>query len=166
MLRPTWPASLVVRPRSCLVPQIRRYASLPPSQSTSLLQKSKTAAKITGFLCLSSALGIVVVGTGILAHDAFTYNDRHVNRVPVNPLALHPDHGGPNNLPIARVLIDDEEDEEAQLLAAKPKLVIVGGGWGVRGIRCSCSLYSMTSAGHGCPSDTSSRRLPCHSRFF
>ncbi|KJA27081.1 hypothetical protein HYPSUDRAFT_63340 [Hypholoma sublateritium FD-334 SS-4] len=134
MLRPTWPASVVVRPRSCLVPRIRRYTSLPPPPSTSLLQKSKTAAKVTGFLCLSSALGIVVVGTGILAHDAFTYNDRHVDRVPVNPLALHPDHGGPKNLPIARVLIDDEEDEEAQLLAAKPKLVIVGGGWGAMGV--------------------------------
>lgn len=166
MLRPTWPASLVIRPRSCLVPRIRHYVSLPPPQSTSLFQKSKTAAKITGFLCLSSALGIVVVGTGILAHDAFTYNDRHVDRVPVNPLALHPDHGGPKNLPIARVLIDDEEDEEAQLLAAKPKLVIVGGGWGVRDFTCSCSPYSMTSIGYGRPSDASSGGLPCHSRFF
>ncbi|KJA24998.1 hypothetical protein HYPSUDRAFT_65274 [Hypholoma sublateritium FD-334 SS-4] len=88
-----------LRPRSCLVPRIRRYTSLPPLPSTSLLQKSKTAAKVTGFLCLSSALGIVVVGTGILAHDAFIYNDRHVDRVPVNSLALHPDHCGPKNCP-------------------------------------------------------------------
>jgi hypothetical protein len=82
-------------------------------------------------LCLSSVVGIVVVGAGILAHDAFTYNDKHVDRVPVNPLALNPERGGPKNLPIARVLIDDEEDEEAKLLAVKPRLVIVGGGWGV-----------------------------------
>jgi len=93
---------------------------------------AKTVAKVTALLGISSVVGILVVGTGILAHDAFTYNDRHVDRVPINPLALKPERGGPKNLPIARVLIDDADDEEARLLAVKPKLVIVGGGWGVR----------------------------------
>ncbi|KAF8965277.1 hypothetical protein BDZ97DRAFT_1659142 [Flammula alnicola] len=98
------------------------------------LPKDKDSRKYTGFLCISSILGVLVVGTSILAHDAFTYTDRHVERVPVNPLALNPERGGPKNLPVARVLIDDEEDEEAKLLADKPRLVIVGGGWGAMGV--------------------------------
>ncbi len=64
-------------------------------------------------------------------HDAFTYTDRHVERVPVSPLALHPETGGPKDLPIARVLVGDEEDEINKQLSQKPRLVIIGGGWGV-----------------------------------
>ncbi|KAF8201713.1 hypothetical protein BJ912DRAFT_1054030 [Pholiota molesta] len=123
------PACRISRPR------FRLYTTIhsPPS-SRNILSKAKTAAKFAGFVCASSVIGILVVGTGILAHDAFTYTDKHVSRVPVNPLALHPERGGPKNLPIARVLIDDEEDEEAKLLAVKPKLVIIGGGWGAMGV--------------------------------
>jgi NADH dehydrogenase len=123
------------RPRRPLrLPVARRLFATdpPPKPTTNAFQKTKTVAKVTALLAASSVVGILVVGAGILAHDAFTYNDRHVDRVPINPLALKPERGGPKNLPIARVLIDDEDDEEAKLLAVKPKLVIVGGGWGVR----------------------------------
>ena len=41
------------------------------------------------------------------------------------------ERGGPKNLFIARVLVGDEEAEYAKLLRTKPKLVVVGGGWGV-----------------------------------
>jgi hypothetical protein len=94
-------------------------------------QRVKTVARYTGYLGLSAVIGVASVTGVILIHDAFTYNTRHVHRVPVNPLAIHPELGGPKNLPIARVLIGDEEDNDAKLLATKPKLVIVGGGWGV-----------------------------------
>ena len=73
-----------------------------------------------------------MLGSAIFLHDAFTYTDRHVERVPVNPLALHPETGGPKDLPVARVLVEDEESEKNRALAKKPKLVIIGGGWGVR----------------------------------
>lgn len=81
-------------------------------------------------------MGVSILVTGILIHDAFTYNEKHIDRVPVSPLALHPERGGPKNLPVARVQVDDEEDEENKLLAEKPKLVILGGGWGV----CLCAF--------------------------
>ena len=74
---------------------------------------------------------MLAIGAGVFIHDAFTYTDRHVDRVPVSPLALHPERGGPKNLPVVNVLLADEEDEEARKLMEKPKLVIVGGGWGV-----------------------------------
>lgn len=82
-------------------------------------------------LVISSIVGVVVVGGILLIHDAGTYNERHVGRVPVNPLSLHPRRGGPKNLPIIEVNIDDEEDEEKRAMKDKPRLVILGCGWGV-----------------------------------
>ncbi|TFK42366.1 pyridine nucleotide-disulfide oxidoreductase-domain-containing protein [Crucibulum laeve] len=111
--------------------------SAPPPPSPPprrLFGRTRTAARWTGYLCLSTIIGITVVTTGILVHDAFTYTDRHIDRVPISPLALNPEKGGPKNLPIARVQVDDEEDEENKKLAEKPRLVIVGGGWGAMGI--------------------------------
>ena len=103
----------------------------PPPKAT-LGQRLKTAARWTMYIGGSSVAGVLLLGGAIFLHDAFTYTDRHVDRVPVNPLALHPDTGGPKNLPVARVLVEDEEDEENRKLCQKPRLVIVGGGWGVR----------------------------------
>ncbi|KAJ7905837.1 pyridine nucleotide-disulfide oxidoreductase-domain-containing protein [Mycena olivaceomarginata] len=82
----------------------------------------------TSVYLLSSVF--LAIGAGFFVHDAFTYNEKHVERVPVSPLALHPETGGPKNLPIVRVGVADEEDEEHKKLASKPRLVIVGGGWG------------------------------------
>jgi NADH dehydrogenase len=99
--------------------------------STQPLRRLRTTAKWVGIASLASVAGVLGVGTVILVHDAFTYQDRHVDRVPVSPLALHPERGGPKNLPVVHVQVDDEQDEENQRLAEKPRLVIVGGGWGV-----------------------------------
>jgi NADH dehydrogenase len=85
--------------------------------------------------------GVLAIGAGIFIHDAFTYSEKHVDRVPVSPLALHPERGGPKNLPIVRVQVDDEQDEESKKLAGKPKLVVVGGGWGVS--TRPCVLFSL-----------------------
>jgi hypothetical protein len=94
-------------------------------------QRVRTVARYTGYLGLSAVIGVASLTGAILIHDCFTYSNRHVHRVPVNPLALNPERGGPKNLPIARILVGDDEDDDAKLLGTKPKLVIVGGGWGV-----------------------------------
>lgn len=60
---------------------------------------------------------------------------KHIEGVPVEPLALQPERGGPKNLPITKSYLSDVEDAEASELKSKPHLVIVGGGWGVRGLR-------------------------------
>ena len=85
-------------------------------------------------LGVSSVLGIGVLVGAILLHDAFTYSERHVDRVPANPLALHPKLGGKKNLPVLEVNLDDEE-EGKKSMQGKPRLVIIGGGWGVSGFR-------------------------------
>ncbi|KAF7363718.1 hypothetical protein MSAN_01029600 [Mycena sanguinolenta] len=133
-------APLRARPRiqlKCALHSPRRtFASTPKrfntttKSSPSLASRSFTYARYTGYFCLSAVAGIFAVGAGFFVHDAFTYNEKHIERVPVSPLALHPESGGPKNLPIVRVAVDDEEDEEHKKLATKPKLVIVGGGWG------------------------------------
>lgn len=82
-------------------------------------------------LVLSSILGLAFLTGAILVHDAFTYSERHVDRVPCNPLSLKPRVGGKKNLPIIEVNLDDEEDETKRAMRGKPRLVVVGGGWGV-----------------------------------
>ncbi|KAK1218406.1 hypothetical protein PQX77_018909 [Marasmius sp. AFHP31] len=122
------------QPRFSAPTTFRLYSTeLPPKPKRSALQRAATAAKYTGYVGLSAAFGVFVLGAGFLVHDAFTYTERHVERVPLHPLALHPECGGPKNLPIAKVQVDDEEDEEMKKLAEKPRLVIVGGGWGAMG---------------------------------
>lgn len=76
-------------------------------------------------------LGVTVLVGVILLHDAFTYSERHTDRVPANPLSLHPRTGGKKNLPILEVNLDEDEDDVKRAMKDKPRLVIVGGGWGV-----------------------------------
>lgn len=86
---------------------------------------------VTIRLVLSSVLGLVFLTGAILVHDASTYSERHVDRVPCNPLSLKPRVGGKKNLPIIEVNLDDEEDETKRAMKGKPRLVVIGGGWGV-----------------------------------
>lgn len=77
---------------------------------------------------------IVILGIGVVGfflYDASTYReDLSYRDIDVSNLALSPRRGGPKNLPIAEVLVDDDDCEEAKRQKDKPKLVILGGGWG------------------------------------
>lgn len=77
---------------------------------------------------------IVVGGLGVVGfflYDASTYReDLSIKDIDVSKLALSPRRGGPKNLPIAEVLVDDDDCDEAKQQKDKPKLVILGGGWG------------------------------------
>ncbi|GAA95464.1 uncharacterized protein L969DRAFT_85141 [Mixia osmundae IAM 14324] len=83
---------------------------------------------------LSIIVGSVTLTLTVLLYDAFTYSSKHVDNVPINPVALNPKRGGPKNLKIAEVLVDDEETSDSKSLMTKPRLVIVGGGWGAVGV--------------------------------
>jgi NADH dehydrogenase len=76
----------------------------------------------------------VVVSIGIVVffiYDASTYReDPSYSDIQVSELALSPRIGGPKNLPIAEVQLDDEDTAQMQMQKEKPKLVILGGGWG------------------------------------
>ena len=85
---------------------VRSSFSLLPIKKDPLWKKS---AKICGLFTGSVVLGVFTVVSALFIHDVLTYSSKHVDRVPVSPLALHPETGGPRNLPIAKVLMDDEE---------------------------------------------------------
>ncbi|EJD53336.1 nucleotide-binding domain-containing protein [Auricularia subglabra TFB-10046 SS5] len=129
------PASFSPRRFASTAPNLPPPGPRPPPPPPQLKPRSKVLSRVflvakgCAYVTLSTALGILVVGGAIFVHDAFTYNTRHVDRVPVSPLALHPEIGGPKQLPIARVLVDDEDSEHNKALAQKPRLVIVGAGW-------------------------------------
>ena len=80
-------------------------------------------------------LGLTIsVGTGLVVafflYDASTYRfDPDGSDVPVSEIALRPRRGGPKNLPIAEHLVDDDSPE-MKTQKHKPKLVILGTGWG------------------------------------
>ena len=76
----------------------------------------------------------IVLGAGVVAffiYDASTYReDLSYKDIHVSEVALSPKRGGPKNLPIYDVQIDDDDTEVMQRQKEKPKLVILGGGWG------------------------------------
>jgi len=76
----------------------------------------------------------VFISIGVVAfflYDASTYReDLSYKDIQVSEIALSPRKGGPKNLPIAEVQIDDDDCEAMQRQKDKPKLVILGGGWG------------------------------------
>ena len=64
-------------------------------------------------------------------YDATTYREAdRLGECRVSEFALSPTTGGPKNLPIASILLDDEASEEFAAQKDKPKLVILGTGWG------------------------------------
>lgn len=64
-------------------------------------------------------------------YDATTYKEHpDFAECHVSEYALNPRRGGPKNLPIIESFIDDEDNEMKRAQKAKPRLVILGGGWG------------------------------------
>lgn len=72
--------------------------------------------------------GLVV---GFFVYDASTYReDLSYTDIPVSKEALYPRRGGPKNLPIADTLVSDDDCPENTRAKTKPKLVVLGSGWG------------------------------------
>ncbi|KAG9318597.1 mitochondrial NADH dehydrogenase [Chiua virens] len=142
--------SLIRRPALCIPRSFTAGSSsaektkpvipLEPRPRSRFLRRTFLIAKYTSYFVLSAAAGVFALGGAIFIHDAFTYTEKHMERVPVSPLALHPERGGPKNLPVVNALLADEEDEEFRELNEKPKLVVVGGGWGAVSVLQNLSL--------------------------
>ncbi|KAK8033872.1 ef-hand 2 [Apiospora marii] len=92
---------------------------------------------VLNFMYRSAALvgtGVAFVGllgAAFFLYDASTYKESfEAAECSVSELALRPKRGGPKNLPIADMLIDDDDTDEKRSVKDKPRLVILGGGWG------------------------------------
>lgn len=77
---------------------------------------------------------IAFVGLGVVGfflYDASTYKESGTHEeIDVARTALNPRRGGPKNLPILEAYLDDNESPTARERKEKPRLVILGGGWG------------------------------------
>lgn len=123
----------------------RPYGPTPNVSIPIRFQSDKAAAKVTvkqrpkvlAALYKSFAFcGFFVIGTGVVVlafflYDASTYRETPTAEdIPVSELALNPRRGGPKNLPIADVLVGDYDSESMIEQKDKPRLVILGTGWG------------------------------------
>ncbi|CAZ80749.1 unnamed protein product [Tuber melanosporum] len=114
-------------------PHSRASATIAPSNGSKTPKRSKVvrfvykASAFCGFAGLT-ATGLVVA---FFIYDASTYKEEAEKYdIGVSELALNPRRGGPKNLPIAEVLVDDEDGEEMLKQRDKPRLVVLGCGWG------------------------------------
>jgi NADH dehydrogenase len=122
---PQWrtlaPVSTPIRLKSELA------AKVEPAQRSGVLNAIRKVFTYCGFLIVSA--GTVIVAFFI--YDATTYREAATGLdIPVSELALNPRRGGPKNLPIADVLVGDYDSEAMLQQKDKPRLVILGTGWG------------------------------------
>lgn len=98
-----------------------------PQRRSAILNFAYRSAAILG-----TGVGFVaVLFVAFFAYDATTYKESVTfGDCQVSQTALEPPRGGPKNLPIIEALLDDDESEEAKEGKRKPRLVILGSGWG------------------------------------
>ncbi|KAK9480233.1 pyridine nucleotide-disulfide oxidoreductase-domain-containing protein [Lipomyces japonicus] len=76
-----------------------------------------------------SSIGVLLIG--FFVYDSTTYKELDdAEDVELSQLALNPRLGGPKNLPILERYLDDEDCELRKAAINKPRLVILGTGWG------------------------------------
>lgn len=123
----------------CCVQLPAQARRLPPFQLRSLSTKQLPSHRgpVIRFLYRCSAYTglFILVSSGLVfaffIYDATTYKDNcTIADIPVSEHALSPRRGGPKNLPIASTLVDDEDSPEMAAQRDKPKMVILGTGWG------------------------------------
>ncbi|KAI0019499.1 hypothetical protein F4780DRAFT_771188 [Xylariomycetidae sp. FL0641] len=114
--------------------------SFPSKQVTRALS-GKPLPQRTNFLLNFTYRSAAIIGTGVgfvgllfaafFIYDATTYKESVTfGDCRVSETALNPPRGGPKNLPIIEAFLDDDESEQAARRKTKPRLVILGGGWG------------------------------------
>ncbi|KAI8635252.1 pyridine nucleotide-disulfide oxidoreductase-domain-containing protein [Xylariaceae sp. FL1651] len=133
--------SLFYKPLS--TPRLRskpKQSLFPPNQITRALSSKPRPQTRSAFLNFAYRTA-AVLGTGVgfvgalfaafFVYDATTYKESYTfGDCHVSEAALAPPRGGPKNLPIVEALLDDDEDETAKSKKQKPRLVILGSGWG------------------------------------
>lgn len=133
---------------------LRRYQQMRYNSSTKHevdetinVVKKKTGRSFWKIVYISFAsLGAGVTTVGVLLgaffiYDATTYKDLDdTEDCEVAQIALHPKKGGPKDLPIVERFLGDEDTPEEKSQLDKPRLVVLGSGWGVR------CLFNMKSS--------------------
>ena len=116
------------RPDSLRIYNTDAAAAFPPVKQRGRIARAlfKTFA-FCGFAVVTTT-GLIVA---FFLYDASTYKDEiEAQDIPIPEIALNPRRGGPKNLPIAEYLFDDGDTEDQIKQMSKPKLVVLGCGWG------------------------------------
>ncbi|GMM33774.1 hypothetical protein DASC09_010990 [Saccharomycopsis crataegensis] len=83
------------------------------------------------FFLGAAGLSVAVLLGAFFIYDSTTYCEHDPTRILTVPeLALNPRLGGDENLPILEEKLDDYDSPEKEMLKFKPRLVILGSGWG------------------------------------
>lgn len=118
--------STAKHPQSRIIATSASNNLIPPQRSKLARFVIKTCI-YTGFASLA-VTGLIVA---FFIYDASTYKvESETYDLSLSELALNPRKGGPKNLPIAEILVDDDDSPEMQKQKDKPKLVVLGCGWG------------------------------------
>lgn len=113
----------------------------PPQKDQQPKKKRTFKETLTGSIFLKfvyySTLAIGITASVLVtllalffAYDATTYIPEEVPSVDVSQAALSPVRGGPKNLPICYSHLDSNESPEKTEASKRPRLVILGSGWG------------------------------------
>ncbi|ONH67376.1 External alternative NAD(P)H-ubiquinone oxidoreductase B1, mitochondrial [Cyberlindnera fabianii] len=87
--------------------------------------------RLTMLACVFGTTTIVVLIGGFFIYDATTYKpESFPDKIKVCIDALNPQRGGPENLPILKYNLDDYDSPDKEQLRYRPKLVVLGSGWG------------------------------------
>ncbi|KAK5165522.1 uncharacterized protein LTR77_009051 [Saxophila tyrrhenica] len=110
-------------------------AEAPVAPTTPIPPKSRSRILHYAYKGLASLGLFMVISGGLVVaffiYDASTYqDDPETSDIPVSEYALNPRRGGPKNLPIVDYFIDDDDTDDMKTQKHKPKLVILGTGWG------------------------------------
>lgn len=125
--RPQLKRFQLVRPDSSRVYATTATDAPPVKQRGRFVRGLYKIFAFAGFTVITAS-GLVIA---FFIYDASTYKDEvEATDIPIPEIALNPRRGGPKNLPIAEYLVDDGDSEEQASQMTKPKLVILGCGWG------------------------------------
>lgn len=118
-----------------LPPQPFRSNVVTRTASTTSVPRKRSRVFTFFYKCFAYTGGFILVTGGLVlaffVYDASTYReDLSYTDIHVSEQALAPRRGGPKNLPIIETLVDDDDCAEAVGMKNKPKLVILGSGWG------------------------------------
>lgn len=116
--------------------------TLPSATKITKIEKSGFFShgfgKLLKWSVFSTGILATVCGSALIIffiYDSTTYNECEVpENIEVPTLAISPERGGPENLPILRESLDTYDSEVKQTLSYKPKLVVLGSGWASVGL--------------------------------
>ena len=118
----------ISKPLPGIATRIRNVSTKPlPTTQSRIARFFYRTLFYLGFFAFASG-GIILA---FFVYDYTTYKEELTHGdVPVPELALNPRRGGPKNLPIVECLLDDADSPEKQAQRTKPRLVVLGTGWG------------------------------------